>query len=103
MISFNKNKKILSRNPENLSETRHIPTVKKPYILLQYPLDPEHETYCSQGNANLEGSHSHDNILYAIDFLTPPNKEAGIIRSAHEGTAYVYDKCEFRKNDYNSL
>lgn len=75
---------------------------QNPYIALQYPFKHDHSTYCSQGNINIEGSHSHDNILYAVDFLTPPSQKAGIIHAAHSGIAYVYDKCNFRANDYKS-
>ena len=91
------NDKVLSRYPYNVSEMRYIPAIK-PYITLRYPL--KHPTYCSQGNVNLSGSHSHDNILYGIDFLTPPDQQAGDIYAAHDGVAYIYNECEYRKNDH---
>lgn len=91
---------ILSRDPEDLSKARCITLPKAPFITLQYPFKQQHATYCSQGNGNLSGSHSHDNILFAIDFLTPPNQHAGEIYAAHDGIVYVYNECKFRKTLY---
>ena len=33
-------------------------------------------------------------------FLTPPSQPAAEIHAAHSGIAYVYDECNFRKNQY---
>jgi murein DD-endopeptidase MepM/ murein hydrolase activator NlpD len=32
--------------------------------------------------------------------ITPPEQKAGEIYAAHDGIAYVYNKCRFRKNEY---